>query len=241
MLSNLSMTMHFWNYLFFRTYFSAENTMLKIEGWGILTIIFPVSTKTFKITMGPQKIIYYPQVYRMAKKNLEAFINNAIVNEVHKMIGLNSGDTMTPLVEMIGTYELKNNQRNVLSLTLSNYSYYYNAAHGMTNITSLTFDLEKGRLCELKDLFKPGSNYVDTISKLIHDQIKQRNIMLINDFTVIRPNQYFYIADKTLVIYFQLYELTPYVFGFPMFPISVYDIQDIIDEDGPLGRMAINN
>ena len=148
---------------------------------------------------------------------------------------------MTPLVEMIGTYELKNNQRNVLSLTLSNYSYYYNAAHGMTNITSLTFDLEKGRLCELKDLFKPSSNYVDTISKLIHDQIKQRNIMLINDFTVIRPNQYFYIADKTLVIYFQLYELTPYVFGFPMFPISVYDIQDIIDEDGPLGRMAINN
>ena len=148
---------------------------------------------------------------------------------------------MPPLLEMIGTYELKNNQRNVLSLTLSNYSYYYNAAHGMTNIKSLTFDLEKERLCELSDLFKPGSNYVDTISKLIHAQIKQRNIPLINEFTVIRPNQYFYIADKALVIYFQLYELTPYVFGFPMFPISVYDIQDIIDEDGPLGRMAMNN
>ena len=204
-------------------------------------ISFPVRTKTFKLTTGPQKIIYYPQVYRMSKQNLQALINNAIVNEVHKTIVWNSGDTMTPLVEMIGTYELKNNQRNVLSLTLSNYSYYYNAAHGMTNIKSLTFDLEKGRLCELSDLFKQGSNYVETISKLIHAQIEQRNIPLINDFTVIRPNQYFYIADKTLVIYFQLYELTPYVFGFPMFPISVYDIQDIIEEEGPLGRMAMNN
>ena len=206
-----------------------------------MTISFPVRTKTFKIALGPQKIIYYPQFYSMSKQNLQAFINNTIVNEVHKMIVWNSGDTMTPLVEMLGTYELKNNQRNVLSLTLSNYSYYYHAAHGMTNIKSLTFDLEKGRLCELSDLFKPGSNYVETLSKLIHAQIKQRNITLINDFTVIRPNQYFYIADKTLVIYFQLYELTPYVFGFPMFPISVYDIQDIIDEDGPLGRMMINN
>ena len=206
-----------------------------------MTISFPVRTKTFKITLGPQKIIYYPQVYSMSKQNLQAFINNTIVNEVHKMIVYNSGDTMTPLVEMVGTYELKNNQRNVLSLTLSNYSYYYHAAHGMTNIKSLTFDLEKERLCQLSDLFKQGSNYVDKISKLIHAQIKQRNIPIINEFTVIRPNQYFYIADKALVIYFQLYELTPYVFGFPMFPISVYDIQDIIEEEGPLGRMAINN
>lgn len=214
---------------------------MKMKGRGNLAILFPVSTKTFKIPMGPQKMIYYPQVYGMPKQTLEAFINNTIVNEVHKMIVWNSGDTMPPLLEMIGTYELKNNQRNVLSLTLSNYSYYYNAAHGMTNIKSLTFDLEKGILCELSDLFKPSSNYVDTISKLIHAQIKQRNIPLINDFTVIRPNQYFYIADKTLVIYFQLYELTPYVFGFPMFPISIYDLQDIINEDGPLGRMAMNN
>ena len=49
------------------------------------------------------------------------------------------------------------------------------------------------------------------------------------------------MADKALVIYFQLYDITPYVFGFPMFPISVYEIQDIIDENGPLGRMAVNN
>lgn len=111
----------------------------------------------------------------------------------------------------------------------------------MTYIKSLTFDLKKGGLCKLEDLFKPGSDYVKKLSFLIDAQIKQRNIQLLSDFTVIRPDQDFYIADKALVVYFQLYEITPYVFGFPMFPISVYDIQDIIDEEGPLGRMAVNN
>lgn len=76
---------------------------------------------------------------------------------------------------------------------------------------------------------------------MIREQIKERDIPLINEFTAIRPNQDFYVADKTIVIYFQLYELTPYVYGFPMFPVSLYELQEIIDEKGPLGRLAENN
>ena len=87
----------------------------------------------------------------------------------------------------------------------------------------------------------PGSDYVKVISRLVKEQIEQRDIQLLNEFTEIRQDQDFYIADKTLVIYFQLYEITPYVVGFPMFPISVFDLAEIIDVRGPLGRMAINN
>ena len=64
---------------------------------------------------------------------------------------------------------------------------------------------------------------------------------MITEFTTIKPDQDYYIADKALVIYFQLYDLVPYAWGFPMFPISVYDIQDIIDENGPLGKMLAGN
>lgn len=90
-------------------------------------------------------------------------------------------------------------------------------------------------------MFKPGSDYVKRLSALIQEQIKVRDIQLLNEFTAIRPDQDFYLADKSIVIYFQLYELTAYVYGFPMFPISVYELQDIIDENGPLGRLAQNN
>ncbi len=205
-----------------------------------MAISFPVDIRTLKISSGPKINVYYPQVAHLKNVRLQRMINQAIVNQTQQLIDEQVGEMPTEVEEMVGSYEIKNNQRNVLSLSLSNYTYHHHAAHGMTFIKSLTFDLEKGKQCTLRDLFKPGSNYVQRLSALIHEQIKQRQIQTLGDFTTIRPDQDFYIADKTLVVYFQLYEITPYVFGFPMFPISVYDLQDIINEDGPLGRLAEN-
>ncbi|MGN7479346.1 DUF3298 domain-containing protein [Solibacillus silvestris] len=168
-------------------------------------------------------------------------MNHAITEQVKELISQQIGNMPTTVDQMLGLYEIKNNQRQVLSLSLSNYTYHQHAAHGMTYIQSLTFDLEKERICTLGDLFKPGSDYVKRISDLVELQIQARDIPLLGEFTGIQPNQDFYIADKALVIYFQLYEITPYVVGLPMFPISVFDLIDIIDETGPLSRMAVNN
>ncbi|GLB61001.1 hypothetical protein NCCP133_31320 [Cytobacillus sp. NCCP-133] len=192
------------------------------------------------ISSGPTKVVYYPRVTGMQNKHLQHFINSTIVRENQQLINEQTGNMDTAVVDLYGYYEIKNNQRDVLSLSLNNYVYHYHAAHGMTVIKSLTFDLQKGKQVALKDLFKSGSDYVKRISELIKVQIKERDIPLLVDFTAIKPDQDFYMADKALVVYFQLYEITPYAYGFPMFPISVYDLQDIMDENGPLGRMAVN-
>ena len=201
---------------------------------------FPVDIKTLTISKGTKQTVYYPKVTNMTNQQLQRYINHVIVVETQQLINKQVGHMPTTVEEILGSYEIKNNQRQVLSLLLSNYTYHLQAAHGMTYLKSLTFDLKKGKKCELKDLFKPGVDYVKRLSDIINLQIKQRDLPLLNEFTKIQPNQDFYIADKALVIYFQLYEITPYVYGFPMFPISVYDIQDLIDENGPLGRMAVN-
>lgn len=206
-----------------------------------MPISFPVDIQTLYVTGGKDKTIFYPQVTRMQNQTLENFINQSIVQETQALINQQVAEMPTTVAEMLGSFEIKNNQRNVLSLSLTNYTYHDKAAHGMTYIRSLTFDLVDGTRCSLEDLFKQGSNYIERLSNIIKAQIREREIQLINEFTAIHPNQDFYIADKALVIYFQLYDITPYVFGFPMFPISVYEIQDIIKEDGPLGRMAENN
>nr|WP_206697930.1 DUF3298 and DUF4163 domain-containing protein [Cytobacillus firmus] len=205
-----------------------------------VAINFPVGIKTMTISTGPTKVVYYPRVSGMQNKQLQEFINNTILRQNQQLINEQTGNMDTTVVDLYGYYEIKNNQRNVLSLSLNNYVYHYHAAHGMTVIKSLTFDLQKGKQAALKDLFKPGSDYVKRISDLIAVQIKKRDIPLLVDFTAIKADQDFYIADKALVVYFQLYEITPYAYGFPMFPISVYDLQDIIDENGPLGRMGVN-
>ncbi|MNI20915.1 Peptidoglycan-N-acetylmuramic acid deacetylase PdaC [compost metagenome] len=146
------------------------------------------------------------------------------------------GYPQNPQTDVTANYELKNNQRGILSLTLINYA-FSGGAHGLTLQKSLTFNVQTGKSYTLKELFKPGSDYVAKLSAIIQAQIKERDIPLLVDFKAIRPDQDFYIADKALVIYFQQYELAAYVYGILHFPISVYQIQSIIDEDGPLGRM----
>ena len=52
----------------------------------------------------------------------------------------------------------------------------------------------------------------------------------------------YYIADLTLVFYSSKYiEITPYVYGIPYFPISIYSIEDIIDENGPWAKVMLSN
>ena len=201
---------------------------------------FPVQIVTRVIRLGPNQTIYYPQIFHLKNPVVQYLINQAIAWEIQSLIQKQTAERPDSVVEMLGTYEIKNNQRNILSLTLANYTYHEQAAHGMTYLSSLTFDLATGQKYTLNQLFKTGSHYIARLSTQILKQISERNIPLITDFVKIRPDQDFYIADKTLVIYFQLYEITPYVYGFPMFPISVYELEDVINDNGPLAKMLAN-
>ncbi|SMB83326.1 protein of unknown function [Desulfonispora thiosulfatigenes DSM 11270] len=196
---------------------------------------FPVNTTTMRLVR-PRMDIYYPVVHDY---NINPYVaqrvNTTIANKVHEM-NVKQGFYENPQTEVSGFYEIKNNQRSILSISLGNYA-YSGGAHGLTLMDSLTFNMQTGQKYELKDLFKKGSNYVQVLSDIIKKQIEQRDISLFEEFTGIKRNQEFYIADKSLVIYFQLYELTAYAYGIPYFPISIYEIEDIIDEEGPLGMM----
>jgi hypothetical protein len=180
--------------------------------------------------------VYYPVVVGLSDRAVQLRINTIIRNLVYRMIN-EQGYCKNPQTQITGSFELKTNERGILSLSIIIYSIFPGQAHGMTVIKSLTIDAQTGQVYQLKDLFKPGFDYVRILSDIIKLQIKKRDIPLLVDFDHIRPDQDYYIADKALVIYFQLYELAAYVYGFLYFPISVYEIQDIINEQGPLGKM----
>ena len=162
-------------------------------------------------------------------------INHAIVNTLNKML-IERDFYSDSLIELLANYEIKTNERGILSLNLIVYS-FTGGAHGMTIIKSLTFDVKTGKQYTLQELFKPDSNYEKKLSDIIGKKIKDWNIQLLEEFKGIRSDQDFYIADTTLVIYFQLYEITPYYWGFPYFPIPLLDIADIIRPNSPLDRM----
>jgi hypothetical protein len=196
----------------------------------------PVGIQTLRHN-APNLKIEYPGISGMGNRVVQHQMNQAIVKQVNELMAEQSKVQVQGQTEMLGQFELKSNERNVLSLIQWNYAYTPQMAHGMTFVKALTFDVTTGKDYPLRRLFKPSSPYIARISELIRMQLKERDLPLLGEFKSIRPDQDYYIADKALVIFFQLYEITPYYVGFPMFPISVYQLQDIIEENSPLGRM----
>jgi hypothetical protein len=185
----------------------------------------------------PNFDVFFPIVEGGPNLQAQQTINTRLMQEMQKLLASPyPPGTSAPPPMYTGGFEIKTNERNVLSISLIMYN-YTGGAHGMTYIKSLTFDVQTGQEYALADLFKPNSGYVVKINTDIRAQIAARQLPLLGEFTGIKPDQDFYIADKALVIYFQLYELVPYVYGFPAFPISVYYLQNEVIEDGPFGRM----
>ncbi len=196
--------------------------------------IYPIVVNTLEIRYENLEVDY-PQVVCIPNPNVQESINRAILNSVYELIQ-EQRYYQDPNIDMTGTYELKNNDKGVLSITLENYA-FAGGAHGNTIVKALNFDIMTGHIYTLPELFKPNSDYIKRISNIIKAQIRARDLPILDEFTEISPNQYFYIADRCLVIFFQLYEITPYYIGIPYFPISIYELEDIINEQGPLQRM----
>lgn len=178
--------------------------------------------------------VYYPQVYGL-QMNIQTKINRDINRLLFEVIAQLQQPDLTTYIS--GMYEIKTNERGVLSLTL-NYLGDFHGAHPVTVVKSLTTDTETGKDYKLGELFKPDSDYLTILSEKIESQIVIRNIPLLEEFTGIGPDQDYYVADKSLVIYFQQVEISPYYVGFPYFVIPIYDIEDIILERGPLGQLT---
>lgn len=179
--------------------------------------------------------VSYPKVEGLRNEEVENNINNEIQRIVNNMM-LIQGSEDEDLDYMEGNFEVTLNEKGVLSIKFENYSYLRNRAHGMTIQDSLNVDLKTGEKIYLNDLFKPNSHYRIILSRFIKQDIKRRDIPLIADFMSVKDSDQFYLTEKTLVIYYQIYEYTPYFYGIPEFTIPYLNIRNMLDPDGPLGE-----
>src|SRR5699024_3538415 len=102
--------------------------------------------------------IHYPQVIGLMDGSVQQSINEAIYHGVQTLIQeQHKRQQVDSFEEMIGTFEIKTNERHVLSLTLTNYAFAYQHANGLTLIKGLTFDTTTGEKYDLNELFKEGS------------------------------------------------------------------------------------
>jgi len=177
---------------------------------------------------------FYPAAEGLGDISVEQRINHQIVSLMYRMIdelqqpGLSS--------QVTGYYEIKANERNILSLILSAVG-EFGRAHPMLVVHSLNIDAATGTNYPLGTMFKPGSNYKEVLSDIIRGQIAERNLSLPVEYPGIQPNQEYYMADNLLVIFYPLYEAMPYAAALPYFPIPIQKIKPVVAENSLLSRL----
>jgi hypothetical protein len=184
----------------------------------------------------PRVHLHYPVVSGLPDKDVERRINHRIQDLMYQMIR-DEGYVEDLTKDFTGSYKIRVNQNGILSLSVEMYSYAEGAAHGLTVVKSLTFDLKTGRVYRLRDLFRLNSNYKAIINDFIRQEIKAKDIPLIAKFTGISEDEDFYLTENALVIYFQLYEYTPYAYGIPEFAIPYRALQRVVNPKGPIPKL----
>lgn len=167
------------------------------------------------------------------EKNKITYINSKInddimtrVNEAEKVSQeyFNDSNNIPNFpYEIVSKYTIERNDKNILSF-YNDYYEFLGGAHGITIRTSYNIDKNKEELINLKDVFKEGYNYLNIINREIKKQIANNSSDYFDygkGFKGINENQNFYIDKDNLIIYYQLYDLAPYVYGIPEFKIPI--------------------
>lgn len=128
-------------------------------------------------------------------------------------------------------YEVTYNNKGILSIPVIYYQ-YTGGAHGVYSKKTYNINLNTGEEIKIKSLFKENYNYKDIINNTIKEEINKNSKLYFKEsFSSIDEHQDFYINEKGIVVYFQLYEIAPYSSGIPEFQIPFSKIKTGLNID----------
>jgi hypothetical protein len=180
----------------------------------------------------PRVDVSYPYADGLKDLGLQYRLNRTLINKIHQMLKDQFRDASNLTIQ--GGYEVKLNASGLLSFYFNHSSMVLGSAHGMSAADSVSFAADSAEPLTLKQLFRTDTAYIKPLDEEIRRQMKKREIPLIRGFRGIRSDNGFYLTPKALVLYFQTYEYTPYVYGIPEFPIPYGALTGVLDYTGPL-------
>ncbi len=120
----------------------------------------------------------------------------------------------------LADYEIYNKDR-IFSIVI-NYYQYTGGAHGITTRESYNIDLETGKNLSLAEFISLTSINMEQINNKIAEKIRQEPGNYFTDnlgFQYISNTDDYFVMGNNLFVFFQLYEIAPYVAGMPKFRI----------------------
>ncbi len=211
------------------------------------------SVKKYEITANYPQIDFGPDAL-MGVRGIASDINIEIDSLIARIIDpfKNESTADNPqcpqdlnILEMNYTTAYKNN--SYLSFMFETYISPRCAAHPMTYRNSFNYSYTNKGLLTIDSLFTPGSEWLNYISKYCINELKTRakkdglenNDESINSGASAKAENFstFTVNDHTLDIYFNLYQVGPYVWGFQTVSIPWKNLKKMLDPAGPLGFM----
>ncbi|GIP55485.1 MULTISPECIES: PdaC/SigV domain-containing protein [Paenibacillus] len=185
-----------------------------------------ISTRNLEKVIPEASIkIQYPQVSGLRSKQAEEKINTLLQSRADKFMqeSLKEAKNNQPSpngspYEFLGNYTVTYNRGGLLSILVQTYA-YTGGAHGISVREGLTFRLSDGKLLTLDEVLRANPNFRSIVDPSIAKQLQQTEGYF-GGFKTIGNNPDFYLKDNGVVIFFQLYDYLPYVFGFPEFYFS---------------------
>ncbi len=119
---------------------------------------------------------------------------------------------------------------------------YSGGVHGLEAYGHLVYDKQKNAIITEEDLFaeKNWGDFEEVFTKQVEATLKKEYKELIGDdgfFSEAKPNNNFYLTDKSIIYRFNPYEIGPYAMGTPTLEIPYDMLKNIVKEDSPIARI----
>ncbi|MDQ3011120.1 MAG: DUF3298 and DUF4163 domain-containing protein [Acidobacteriota bacterium] len=178
-------------------------------------------------------------ISEMIAKQIKGFKND---NKEFFKEAAESTDADRPGNSLDISYTVEHADKNLISLNFGIYN-YTGGAHGNTNSVTINYDLNRGVILKLADLFQPNSNYLKVISGYCAKEIKKSDM---TDAEWIRggasPKAGNYrswnITPEGLQITFDAYQVAAYAAGPQEVVVPYSALKTITKPDGPLAAFV---
>jgi hypothetical protein len=183
--------------------------------------------------------VIFPQVVIYNNRKKETKINNIISKTVNDLIKEEFNDNN----KVSTCYEIKLNRKELLSILFEARRVNGDENDVYTAVKSVTLDLRKSTLLKLQDLFIENSFYDYIINKIVKDNIENNDTPLLQEFSNLDQNNYFYLTEDSLVSYIPLLKDTNYASSYctPEFNIPLGKIKGLLNPKSPVSKLFYRN
>ncbi len=124
------------------------------------------------------------------------------------------------------TYSMQLNEACILSLYFDKYE-FAGGAHGITTRDSQTWNINDSKMLLLGQLYGCSGEYTAYIIKIIEQEANKKPDLYFNTFKALITDKFnpsnFYCRTASLIIYYQIYDIAPFVGGIVEFSIPYSD------------------